>query len=143
MPNIRTVECPPLLARRSSRELRTREMKTNPARRWDSPIETETRKLRETKTVNLLTSQTGKVVGLRLNCTDREFSRQCVEDAMYANKHKQTSGQRWLEQRRKRRRWRYVEVRRRCTMTTEEKRSVKAEGLVDGFPTRNRLQGSR
>ena len=67
---------------------------------------------RETKTVNLLTSQTGKVVGLRLDCTDREFSRQCVEDAMYANKHNQTSGQRWLERRRKRRRWRYDEVRR-------------------------------
>jgi len=98
---------------------------------------------RETKTVNLLTSQTGKVVGLRLDCTDREFSRQCVEDAMYANKHNQTSGQRWLERRRKRRRWRYDEVRRRCTMTTEERRSVKAEGLIDSFPTRNRLQGSR
>ena len=73
-------------------------MKTNPARRWDSQIETETRKLRETKTINLLTSQTGKVVGLRLDCTDREFSIQCVEDAMYANEHNQTSGQRWLEQ---------------------------------------------
>ena len=143
MPDKRTVECPPLLARRSSRKLRTREMKTNSARRWDSQIETETRKLRETKTVNLLTSQTGKVVGLRLDCTDHEFSRQCGEDAMYANEHNQTSGQRWLEQRRKQRRWRYDEVRRRCTMTTEVRRSVKAEGLVDGFPTRNRLQGSR
>jgi len=91
----------------------------------------------------LLTSQTGKVVGLRLDCTDCEFSRQCVEDAMYANEHNQTSGQRWLERRRKQRRWRYDEVRRRCTMTTEERRSVKAEDLVDGFPTRNRLQGSR
>ena len=143
MPKKQTVECPPLLERRSSRELRTREMKTNPARRWDSQIETETRKLRENKTVNLLISQTGKVVGLRLDSTDREFSRQCVEDAMYANEHNQTSGQRWLEQRRKRRRWRYNEVRQRCTMTTEERRSVKAEDLVDGFPTRNRLQGSR
>jgi len=143
MPNKQTVESPPLLSRRSSRELRTREMKTNPARRWDSQIETEKRKIRETKTVNLLTSQTGKLVGLRLNCTDCEFSRQCVEDAMYANKHNQTSGQRWLERRRKRQRWRYHEVRRRCTMTTEERRSVKAEGLVDGFPTRNFLQGSR
>ena len=91
----------------------------------------------------LLTFQTRKVVGLRIDCTDREFSRQCVEDAMYANKHNQTIGQRWLERRRKRRQWRYNEVRRRCTMTTEERRSVKAEGLVDGFPTRNRLQGSR
>jgi hypothetical protein len=118
-------------------------MKTNPARRWDSQIETETRKLRETKTVNLLTSQTGKVVGLRLDCTDREFSIQCVEDAMYANEHNQTSGQRWLERRRKRRRWRYNEVRRRCRLTTEERRSVKVDDLVDGFPTRNRLQGSR
>ena len=118
--------------------------KRNLARQWDSQIETETRKLRETKTVNLLTFQTGKVVGLRLDCTDREFSRQCVEDAMYANKHNQTSGQRWLERQRKRRRWRYNEVRRRCTMTTEEeRRNVKAEGLVDGFPTRNCLQGSR
>ena len=143
MANKQTVECPPLLARKSSRELRTREMKTNPARRWDSQIETETRKLRETKTVNLLTSQTGKVVGLRLDCTDREFSIQCVEDAMYANEHNQTSGQRWLERRRKRRRWRYNEVRRRCRLTTEERRSVKVDDLVDGFPTRNRLQGSR
>ena len=66
-------------------------MKTNPARRWESQIETETRKLQETKTVSLLTSQTEKVVGLRLGCTDREFSRQCGEDAMYANKHNQTS----------------------------------------------------
>jgi hypothetical protein len=48
----------------------------------------------------ILTSQTGKVVGLRLDCTDREFSRQCGEDATYANKHNQTSGQRWLERRR-------------------------------------------
>ena len=134
MPNKQTVESPPLLSRWSSRELRTREMKTNPARRWDSQIETETRKLRETKTVNLLTSQTGKVVGLRLDCTDCEFSRQCVEDAMYANKHNQTSGQRWLERRRKRRRWRYDEVRRRCTMTTEERRSVKGRRLGRWFP---------
>jgi hypothetical protein len=91
----------------------------------------------------ILTFQTRKVVGLKLNCTDCEFSRQCVEDAMYANEHNQTSGQRWLERRRKRQQWRYDEVRRRCTMTTEENRSVRAEGLVDGFPTRNRLQGSR
>ena len=41
----------------------------------------------------ILTFQTRKVVGLKLNCTDREFSRQCVEDAMYANEHNQTSGQ--------------------------------------------------
>ena len=73
-------------------------MKTNPARRWDSQIETEARKVRETKTVNLLTFQTGKLVGLRLDCTDCEFSRKCVEDTMYANKHNQTSGQQWLEQ---------------------------------------------
>jgi len=33
------------------------------------------------------------------DCTDCEFSRQCVEDAMYANKHNQTGGQRWMEQR--------------------------------------------
>ena len=143
MPDKQTVECPPLLARRSSRELRTREMKTNPARRWDSQIETETRKLRETKTVNLLTFQTRKVVGLKLNCTDREFSRQFVEDAMYANEHNQTSGQRWLERQRKQRQWRYNKVRQQCTMTTEERRNVKAEGLVDGSPTRNCLQGSR
>ena len=90
-----------------------------------------------------MTSQTGKVVGLRLNCTDREFSRQCVEDAMYANKHNQTSGQRWLERQQKQQQYRYDEVRRQCTMTMEERRSVKAEGLVDGFPTRNCLQGSR
>jgi len=134
VPDERTVECPPLLARRSSRELRTRDMKTNPARQWDSQIETETRKLRETKTVNLLTSQTGKVVGLRLDCADREFSRQCVEDAMYANKHNQTSGQRWLERPRKQQRWRYNEVRRRCTMTTEERRSVKGRRLGRWFP---------
>ena len=92
---------------------------------------------------DILTFQTGKVVGLRLDCTDSEFSRQCVKDAMYANEHNQTSGQRWLERRRKRRRWRYDGVRRRCAMTTEERRSVKAEGLVDSFPTRNCLQGSR
>jgi len=134
VPDKRTVECPPLLARRSSRELRMREMKTNPARRWNSQIETETRKLRETKTVNLLTSQTGKVVCLRLDCTDREFPRQCVEDAMYANEHNQTSGQRWLERRRKRQRWRYDEVRRRCTLTTEERRSVKGRRLGRWFP---------
>jgi len=67
-------------------------LKTNPARRWDSRIETETRKLRETKTVNLLTFQTRKVVGLRLDCTDREFSRQYVEDAMYANKRSAVVG---------------------------------------------------
>ena len=95
------------------------------------------------KALYVLTFQTGKVVGLRLDCTDHEFSRQCVEDAMYANKHNQTSGQRWLERQRKQRRWRYDEVRRQCTMTTEGRRSVTAEGLVDGFPTRNRLQGSR
>ena len=96
------------------------------------------------KALYVLTFQRGKVVGLRLDCTDREFSRQCVEDAMYANKHNQTSGQRWLERQQKRQRWRYNEVRRRCTMTTEEeRRNEKAEGLVDGFPTRNRLQGSR
>jgi len=80
---------------------------------------------------------------LRLDYTDCEFSRQCVEDAMYANEHNQTSGQRWLERRRKRRRWRYNGVRQRCTVTTEERRSVKAEDLIDSFPTRSRLQGSR
>ena len=73
------------------------EMKTDPAKQWDSQIKAVTRKLQETKTVYLLTTQKGTLVGLcSTNC---DFVRQCVEDAKYAKEHNQTSGQRWLEQR--------------------------------------------
>jgi hypothetical protein len=52
----------------------------------------------ESETNTILTFQTGKVVGLRLNCTDCGFSRQCIEDAMYAsNTIKQAVNGGWIE----------------------------------------------
>jgi hypothetical protein len=82
--------------------------------------------------MGILTSQPGKVVGLWLTVRTVSSWDFFFEDATYANTHNQeTSGQRWMEQQ-------YDN-----NWGVMKKQGEKAEGFVDGFPTRNCLQGYR